>query len=206
MAADHGQLPVCAVRRLCPALRLTAFLALAGCVRQTPFALQNITGLMPKLEFHLRDADARAVSAEDYRRKIVLLYFGYTSCPDVCPTTLAKLSQAVQSLGPQASNVRVLFVTVDPQRDTAAHLKSYVSYFGRQFVGLRGDDQALTELTRRYRVTYSMDPPDRNGNYSVEHSSAVFIFDQTGHPRLLAQSTDTANALAGDLRRLLRGD
>lgn len=191
--------------RLGAALGLAVVLAIAGCVRQAPFALQNITGLMPTLEFHLRDGDARPVSAEDYRRKIVLLYFGYTSCPDVCPTTLAKLSQAVHNLGQQATNVRVLFVTVDPQRDTAAHLKSYASYFGPQFIGLRGDDQPLAALARRYRVTYSLDPPDRNGNYSVEHSSAVFIFDQTGRPRLLAQSTDTPTAIASDLRRLLNG-
>jgi protein SCO1/2 len=177
--------------------------SLCGCARQPAFALQNITGLMPTLDFHLSDADGRVVTAEDYRHKVVLLYFGYTYCPDVCPTTLAKLSQAVRSLGTQAADVRVLFVTVDPQRDTPAHLESYVRYFGQQFVGLRGDDQALTALTRRYRVTYSLDPPDRNGNYSVEHSSAVFVFDQQGQPRLLAADTDTPQAVAGDLRRLL---
>jgi protein SCO1/2 len=178
---------------------------LAACSHPSPFALTNITGLMPPLQFNLRDGDDRPVSARDYQGKVVLLYFGYTHCPDVCPTTLAMLSQAVRALGTDASQVRVLFVSVDPQRDTAPLLKRYVNYFGPQFVGLSGPDGALLPLTRRYRVAYHRDPPDHDGNYAVEHSSAIFVFDQRGRARLLASSSaDYAPmAVAADLRRLI---
>ncbi len=184
-------------------LLLAVMLVLSACgASPAPYALVSIRGLVPRLEFHLTDQDNRPVSADDYRGRIVLLYFGYTQCPDACPTMLAELSQALRRLGPQASEARVLFVTVDPQRDTAAQLKRYVSFFGPQFVGLRGDDAALTALARRYRVAYHREPPDRNGNYVVDHSSAVFIFDRNGRARLLAREGDPLEAITGDLRRL----
>ncbi len=193
-----------------PGLRWPAFFvsfllaALAGCGKQAPpFALENITGLMPRLEFNLTNQDRRQVTADDYRDQIVLLYFGYTQCPDVCPTTLATLSRALRELGPDASRVRVLFVSVDPRRDTEAVLKRYVANFGPQFVGLRGDDRALTALAKRYRVAYSRDKPDANGFYAVAHSSAVFIFQKGGRPRLLARTDDSADAIAQDLHRLV---
>jgi len=177
----------------------------AGCSRETPYHLQSIKGLMPRLEFQLTDDEGRAVSAERYRGSLVLLYFGYTHCPDVCPTTLAGLGNALGRLGAEASKVKVLFVTVDPARDTAPVLKRYMSYFGPQFIGLRGDDEALRPLIRRYRVAYHRDPPDQNGNYAVEHSSIVFVFDAQGRARLLARDSDTPDAVAQDLHRLLQG-
>lgn len=183
---------------------LLALVELTACTRSgPPFQLQNITGLMPQLEFRLNDQDNQVVSAENFRGEVVLLYFGYTQCPDACPATLAMLRQALRTLGPGAAGVRVLFVSVDPQRDTAAVLKRYVGYFGPQFVGLRGDDTALNALTRRYRVAYHREKPDAHGYYAVDHSSAVFIFDRTGDARLLAGSTSGAAAIAADLRRLL---
>jgi protein SCO1/2 len=183
---------------------LLLFLSLAACTKsQPPFLLQNITGLMPRLEFALTNQDNKAVSAENFRGQIVLLYFGYTECPDACPTTLAMLEQALRSLGSQATDVRVLFVSVDPQRDTAPVLKRYVNAFGPQFVGLRGDDAALKALTRRYRVAYHREKPGADGYYSVDHSSAVFVFDRTGVPRLLAGSTSGVKPIASDLHRLL---
>lgn len=183
---------------------LLLLLSLAACTKSDPpFLLQNITGLMPKLEFTLTDQDNKDVSAENFRGQVVLLYFGYTECPDACPTTLAMLRQALQSLGSRAAGVRVLFVSVDPQRDTAPVLKRYVAAFGPQFVGLRGDDSALNALTRRYRVAYHREKPGADGYYSVDHSSAVFVFDRTGQPRLLAGSTSKAETISSDLRRLL---
>jgi len=188
--------------RACGVL-LIAMLALSACgASPAPYALLSIKGLVPRLAFNLTDQDGRPVSAGDYRGRVVLLYFGYTQCPDACPTTLAELSQVLRRLGPRASEARVLFVTVDPQRDTAAQLKRYVSFFGPQFVGLRGDDAELTALTRRYRVAYHREPADRNGNYVVDHSSAVFIFDRNGRPRLLAREGDPIEAITSDLRRL----
>ena len=177
---------------------------LAGCSQQAPYHLQSIQGLMPRLEFQLTDDDERTVNAERYRGSLVLLYFGYTHCPDVCPTTLAALGSALGRLGAEANQVKVLFVTVDPARDTAPVLKRYMSYFGPQFIGLRGDDEALRPLIRRYRVAYHRDPPDQNGNYAVEHSSIVFVFDANGRARLLARDSDAPDAVAQDLHRLLQ--
>jgi protein SCO1/2 len=179
--------------------------ALAACgTREPPFALKDITGLMPRLEFKLVNQDGMQVTADDFRDQIVLLYFGYTQCPDACPTTLASLERALHELGPaSARQIRVLFVSVDPQRDTAAVLRRYVGSFGPQFTGLTGDDAALTALTKRYRVAYSCDKPDANGYYAVAHSSAVFVFQKGGTPRLLARDEDSSHAIAEDLRRLL---
>ncbi|HEY6455285.1 MAG TPA: SCO family protein [Steroidobacteraceae bacterium] len=179
-------------------------LGLSSCAQRGPaFALQNITGLMPQLAFEMSDQDGRAVTAAEYRGQTVLLYFGYTHCPDVCPTTLATLAKVVRDLGSGGAGVRILFVTVDPARDTAPVLKSYLAYFGSDFVGLRGDDAALTALTKRYRVAYHREPADRYGNYAVDHSSAVFIFDDNGRPRLLAGAGDDSAAFTQDLRRLM---
>jgi protein SCO1 len=186
---------------------LLALAVLAGCTPpQAPFGLQNVTGLLPPLRFELTNQDGRPVSAEDFRGKVVLLYFGYTNCPDVCPMTLALLERAVESLGSGAARVRVLFVSVDPARDTTTVLKRYVSAFGPYVVGLRGDDAALDALVRRYRVTYHREPPDSGGAYAVDHSSAVFIFDRDGDARLLAEESSTPKVISADLKRLIVAD
>jgi protein SCO1 len=182
---------------------IVLFGLLACGTRPSPFALADITGLMPDLKFSLVNQNGRAVTAEDYRGEVLLLYFGYTQCPDACPMTLATLAQVVRGLGPLASKVRVGFVTVDPARDTTPVLKRYVSYFGPQFDGLRGDVDALSALTRRYRVAFHREKPDRDGNYSVDHSSAVFVFDAHGRPRLLIREEDSAKTIATDVRRVI---
>ncbi len=178
-------------------------LVLTACgISKPPYALPSVSGMLPRLEFKLTDQDDRPVTAEDYRGKVVLLYFGYTNCPDACPTTLTTLSAVMHKLGPDAAKMRVLFVTVDPQRDTSAVLKRYVAFFGPQFVGLRGDDDALTALSKRYRIAYHREPPDHNGYYAVDHSSAIFIFDASGQARLLAREGDGPQTIAQDLQRL----
>jgi len=177
---------------------------LVACGRSAPaYSLQDITGLMPDLAFKMTDQGGRPVSAVDYRGRIVLLYFGYTHCPDACPTELATLAQATHALGAAAARTQVLFVTVDPPRDTGALLREYLANFDPRFAGLRGDPAALDALTRRYRVSFHAEPPDRDGNYAVDHSSAVFIFDGRGRARLLASAADTAAAIAQDVHRLL---
>lgn len=184
------------------ALMLTA--ALAGCVGSDPhYTLKSIRGLVSPLEFQMIDQDGQPVTAADYRHDIVLLYFGYTDCPDECPTTLTTLANALRTLGPQASQVRVLFVSVDPRRDTTEVLKRYVSNFGPEFVGLRPDQDELTALSKRYRIAYHYEKPDKDGNYEVDHSSAIFIFDRNGRARLLGLSDNTAQQVASDLHRLL---
>ncbi len=176
---------------------------LASCQQQKSWALRDISGIVAPLEFQLTNQDGQKVDASAYRGKTVLLYFGYTHCPDVCPTTLGTLALALHRLGPDADKVRVLFVTVDPARDTVALLKQYVNAFGPQFVGLRGSDSETEELSRRYRIAYSRENPDRQGNYTVAHSNAVFIFDAKGNARLLGGSDDKADAIAQDLKRLI---
>jgi protein SCO1 len=196
------------LRRVRAALgSLVALAALAACAPpQAPFGLQNVTGLLPPLRFSLTNQDGTPVSAENFRGQVVLLYFGYTNCPDVCPMTLALLDHAVESLGSGAARVRVLFVSVDPARDTAPVLKRYVSAFAPYVVGLRGDDDALDSLVRRYRVTYHREPPDARGYYAVDHSSAVFIFDRDGKARLLAEESSPPKVISADLRRLIAAD
>lgn len=185
---------------------LLAILLLAGCgnsASQNGWGLFDITGHMPALQFTLKRDDGRQVNQSAYKGKLVLLYFGYTHCPDVCPTTLADLGVAIRALGAQADRVRVLFVSVDPARDTPAVLKSYAHAFGEQVVGLTGSQAQLQALTRRYRVAYRLGKPDAQGNYDVYHSSAVFVFDKHGNARLLANEADKPAVIAADLKRLL---
>lgn len=171
---------------------------------EAAWRLKDISGVMPPLQLELTNTAGETVTADDYRGKIVLLYFGYTSCPDICPATLGNLRHVMERLGKDADQVRILFVTVDPQRDTRKKLGSYTGFFGPQFVGLRGDDSALQALTKRYRVTYSRGTPDpKTGNYPVTHSSAIFVFDRSGKARLLAGLDDGVDAISHDLARLL---
>ena len=164
----------------------------------------DITGSMPALKFSLtRASDGRAVHADDYRGRVVLLYFGYTHCPDVCPATLANLSDAIAKLGAQADQVRVLFVSVDPNRDAAPALAAYARSFGPQIDGLRGTDDQLTDVARRYRVIYSVTPASPERPYEVMHSDAVFFFDRNGRARLVVTKTDDVAGIASDLTRLL---
>lgn len=186
------------------ALVLAGSLALGGCGRDDSWHLKNVAGLLPDLQFQLQDSSGRPVSAQQFRAHAVLLYFGYTHCPDVCPTTLSQLRAVLAVLGSRRQEVEVLFVTVDPRRDTAAVLEQYVHYFGPQFVGLRGSAEQLQALAKRYRVAYEADPPNARGDYAVAHSNGVFIFDGDGKARLLATGKHSAPEIAADLKRLLR--
>ena len=177
---------------------------LGGCAaRQVSPHVTDVTGLVAPLAFHMTNQNGAAVSAADYRGKIVLLCFGYTHCPDACPITLAMLADAIAQLGSRGQRVRVLFVTVDPKRDTEPVLKRYVNDFGPEFVGLRGTHAQLLRMIKRYRVSYHYEKPDANGAYEVDHSSAVFIFGPRGQARLLAQTGAPAEVIASDLRGLL---
>jgi protein SCO1/2 len=183
---------------------LAMALVLASCGRgeMRPGAT-DITHVMPDLKFAMMRAnDARAVTAGDYRGKIAMLYFGYTHCPDICPATLSNLAQVLQTLGPQANDVRVLFVSVDPDRDDLASLKSYVQAFAPQIDGLRGSDNEIAKLARRYRVLYSV---EKNGqDIEVRHSDSVFLFDRDGHAREVMTTTSDEKALANDIATLMR--
>ncbi|MGH6870956.1 MAG: SCO family protein [Rhizomicrobium sp.] len=185
------------------ALALLAVLLLAACSRgETRPGVTDITGAMPRLSFVMTRAnDGAGATAADYRGKAVVLYFGYTNCPDECPATLANLTLALKALGPRAQNVRVLFVTVDPARDTLAALKAYVNAFAPQIDGLRGTPDEIDKLTRRYRVLYSVKPAP--SGEEVMHSDAVFLFDKIGAAREVMLTTDDTKAVVGDLGRMM---
>lgn len=179
-------------------------LILSACHSGPPWQTKDISGLMPRLAFTLTEANRdRLVHAKDYRGKYVLLYFGYTHCPDVCPLTLTRLKHVVAGLGSAASQVRILFVTVDPKRDSLAIMKKYSEFYGPEVRGLRGSESALRKLTKMYRVTYGYGKPDAQGNYTVSHSSAVYVFDREGRARLLFRPTDSVAAISSDLKRLI---
>jgi protein SCO1 len=170
----------------------------------------DMTGALPTLKFTMtRASDGKTVTAADFKGKIVMLYFGYTFCPDVCPTTLLNISDMLKSMGKEADDVRVLFVTVDPNRDTLAVLKQYTESFAPQIVGLRGTRDQLETLAKRYRLAYSVTPAQDGHAYEVTHSAAVYVFNRQGAVKLLftglsSQKTKLA-PMTDDLRRMVAG-
>ncbi len=187
------------------ALLLAIGLLLGGCQRVVPLPLRltDISGHMPDLDFRLTDDNGKTVTGTDYRGRVVLLYFGYTHCPDVCPLTLAHLHVVMQRLGPLADGARILFVSVDPARDTPAVLHDYVRAFDKRAVGLTGSPGAVEALVKRYRASFSREPGGKDGNYEVSHSSAIYIFDRAGRARVLATPATTQDDLVHDLHLLL---
>lgn len=177
------------------ALVLAPFLA--GCSKPAPWHMTDISGGMPRLDFRL-SANGQPVTGETFRGKVLALYFGYTHCPDVCPTTLANLAQMAEKVN--SPDLRILFVTVDPERDTDQVMADYAKAFSPQVVGLRGTDNQLADLARKYRVAYSVKqgPP-----YEVMHSNAVFFFDRDGKARLVTTDTSDPAVMAEDVKRLL---
>ena len=178
-----------------------AMLAAACSQQKSGWHATDISGAMPTLDFAMTRAnDGKAVSGADYRGKVTILYFGYTHCPDVCPTTLADLAEALDKVGARRGDIRVLFVTVDPNRDTDALMKGYVASFAPEIDGLRGTENQLAALARRYRAAYSVTPgPD----YTVMHGNAVFFFDKTGRIRLVTTDTKNVDGVVNDLKQLL---
>ncbi len=184
---------------------LLALATLAGCHRSEtlPLRLTDVSGHMPDLDFKLIDDHGKPATGADYRGKVVMLYFGYTHCPDVCPLTLARLHVVMQRLGPLADDVRILFVSVDPTRDTPAAMRAYASAFDPHVVGLTGDPRDIEALSKRYRSAYTREPGGKDGNYEVSHGSAIYLFDRHGEARVLAMPTDSLDDLVHDLHLLL---
>lgn len=187
-------------------LALASTLSLVACDAEAPWRTKDISGLMPQLAFTLTDETGTRVDAGDYAGTVNLLFFGFTSCPDICPVTLGKLDRAVDAL-PESDRgaIRILFVSVDPQRDDPEALAEYTAFFGDEVVGLTGDREALDALTKRYRVTYGYGEETAPGEYAVSHSSAVFAFDREGEARLLMRLDDSVEAISADLQRLVAG-
>jgi len=176
---------------------------ITGC-QSEEWQTKDISGVMPDLAFSLTGEQGTPVTEKAFAGNATLLFFGFTSCPDVCPTTLARLSTVLDKLPEEERRqVRVLFVSVDPERDDPEHLRKYTEYYGPEFVGLTGTQDELRALTKRYRVTYSYAEPDENGDYAVSHSSAVFGFAPDGRIRVLMRDDDGTEAILADLRRLV---
>jgi len=187
------------------AATLTAAVALAACTHDEPnWHLTNVTGHLPDLSFTLTGGDGHAVDANAFRGRVALVYFGYTHCPDVCPETMARLMEVLAKLGPRANDVRILFVSVDPARDTPQTMQAYVAAFDAAHArGLTGTDSQIESLAKHYRVAYQMEKRDPSGGYEVTHSSAVYIFDANSRARLLATDRDSPDAIAADVRRII---
>ncbi|MGH8040827.1 MAG: SCO family protein [Rudaea sp.] len=182
----------------------TTVLSLTGCSHSNAqWQLANVSGHLPDLQFSLTDDNGKAVTAADFAGKINLLYFGYTHCPDVCPLTLTHLHMVMQHLGAQATGVHVLFVSVDPARDTPTLLHQYVNAFDPRLTGLSGTPDQIQALAKRYRVAFNREAVKPDGSYDVSHSSGIYIFDASGRARLLATSADSVDTIVHDLRLLL---
>jgi protein SCO1 len=184
---------------------VTGTLLASACTHTAdPWQLTNVTGHLPDLDLSLTDDTGRPVTGTSFHGQTTLVYFGYTHCPDVCPETMARLMQVLAKLGPDAHGVRILFISVDPARDTPAVLRTYVAAFDAQHVlGLTGSDSQVESLAKRYRVAYQMEKHNPDGSYDVTHSSAVYVFDAQGRARLLATDNDAPDVIAHDVRRVI---
>ena len=180
---------------------------LAGCnsAPEPPgFKLTDVTGVGFGRELNLTDHNGKARTLADFRGKVVTVFFGFTHCPDVCPTTLVEMAHVVKALGADGDKVQVLFVTVDPERDTDQVLKLYVPSFHPAFLGLRGDPEATARAAKEFKVYYQKQPV-KDGGYSVDHFAGTFVLDREGRLRLFAQYGQGADLFLHDIRLLLAG-
>lgn len=186
---------------------LLATLLLSGTAfAQTEPALHKIRGFLPDLQFTLEGAGGKTYTQNDFKGKTVLLFFGYASCPDICPTTMAQLTQVVHELGSAADKVRILFISVDPHRDTPDILQAYVNAFDGNAIGLTGTEKQVADLARRYRVAYQIEKPKPGSDqnvYEVAHSRGVYFFDNQGRARFLAPDTESVSVLKAGVQQLI---
>lgn len=181
-------------------------LAVIACNPKPSFKNVDITGSKAfGNDFSLLDPDGKVRTLSDFKGKAVVIFFGYTQCPDVCPTTLTEMQQVMTLLGPQAEKVQVLFITVDPDRDTAAILKQYVPAFDKRFLGLRPSDQAaLEKVAKDFMIYYKQVPGTSAGSYTIDHTAGSYAFDPEGRLRLYIKHAQGPEILAQDLKELLK--
>jgi protein SCO1/2 len=197
-------------RRFLAFAALPAALLAAGCDKiftpaRSPFNGVDVTGADMKGELRLKDHTGKERTLADFRGKVVALFFGYTQCPDVCPTTLADMANALQLMGPDAQRVQVLFVTVDPKRDTPELLAQYVPAFNPDFLGLYGDANATEKVTKDFKIYAQQRAGSQPGTYTMDHSAQTLVFDREGRLRLLLPYGLEAAKIAGDFKVLLNG-
>jgi len=179
----------------------------AGCdkIGEKPPAFHNtdVTGVDYAKGFSLTDHTGKPRTLADYKGKVVVIFFGYTQCPDVCPTTMSEMATVMKELGPASDDVQVLFITVDPERDTQELLSHYVPAFDQRFVGLVGDAAATAQVAKEFKVYYAKVPGSDPESYTVDHTAGSFVFDKQGHLRLFVRHGQGPALIAHDLRQLL---
>lgn len=196
------------VRRAGILALLVATLMLGACDWLAPseearFQNTDLTGLEYARDFALPDHNGRMRTLADFRGKAVVVFFGFTHCPDVCPTTMAEMAAVMEELGPLADRVQVLFVTVDPERDTAQVLSQYVPAFDPRFLGLVGNDVQTRAVIKEFKAFYQKVPGKEAGSYSIDHTAGSYVFDPEGRIRLFVRHGQGAAPIAHDLRLLL---
>ncbi|HTH78350.1 MAG TPA: SCO family protein [Ramlibacter sp.] len=189
-------------------LLLSALAAsVAACTESKPkFNAIDLTGADYAKDFHLPDTEGRVRSLADFKGKLVALFFGYTQCPDVCPTTMTELAEAKKLLGPEGSKLQVVFITVDPQRDTAQVLKGYMGNFDPTFIALRPTPEQLEAVAKDFKVYYKKVDGNTPTSYSMDHSAATYVYDTKGQLRLYARYGAGPQVLVSDFKQLLAQD
>lgn len=189
--------------RIVIAAALLILAAACGQPNAPKFQLTDVTGANFGKALALNDHTGKARSLDDFKGKVLVIFFGFTQCPDVCPTTLAEMGKVIKELGADGDKVQVLFVSVDPERDTPELLKQYVTAFHPSFLGMVGDAEATARAAKEFKI-YVQKQPAKNGGYSVDHSAGTFILDQQGRLRLFAQHGAGSAAFVHDIRTLLK--
>lgn len=185
---------------------VSATLALCACSEPAPvFHATDITGADYGKTFALTDHNGKPRTLADFRGKVVTLFFGYTQCPDVCPTNLATMAEVARQLGADGERLQVLFVTVDPERDTRQLLANYVPVFDARFLGLFGSAEQTADVAREFRIFYRKSGDTAGNAYTVDHSAGTYVFDPAGRLRLYVKHGETADNLTADIRQLLAG-
>ena len=193
------------------AFAIGAVALVAGCDRiagnsgKPTFHFTDITGAEFARKLELTDTDGKPRSLADWRGKVIVVFFGYTQCPDVCPTTMAELAQIRTQLGADGDRLETVFVTIDPERDTPEVLKAYVANFGPNVVALRGDAGQTAAAAKEFKVFYAKVPGKTAGSYTMDHSAASFVFDPAGRVRLFVPYGADTKLLTGDVKQLLAG-
>jgi protein SCO1/2 len=176
---------------------------LPGGTSKPSFKAVDITGAEYARSLSLQDPDGHTRTLADYKGKVVVVFFGYTQCPDVCPATMAELAEVKRSLGADGARVQGLFVTIDPARDSAELLKAYVANFGPDIVGLRGTPEQTVATAKEFKVFFNKVPGKTDTSYTMDHTAGSYVFDAKGRVRLFTRYGTGAQALADDLKILL---
>jgi protein SCO1 len=177
---------------------------LSACADKPSFRNTDITGAEFAREFSLTDHNGTRRTLADFKGKAVVIFFGFTQCPDVCPTTMAEMNEVTQKLGDDAKRLQVLFITVDPERDTPALLKQYVPAFNPSFLGLSGTLEETAKVAKEFKVFYQKQPTKTPGGYTMDHTANSYVFDAQGKVRLVVKHGLGAAPLVQDLKQLLK--